>query len=205
MNTAEYYRENFQPNRWFHYSTANPGTIVRAVQRNNSTSLYPSPQTVLRLSTGEVEYANRNQTITAAHIRASAIFDLGIDYRSCLNESWSMIYRQPSWHMVIVSAQDPVQWIQQARFYGARAWLQAGKMTTIYQWEPQQPRSRAIEDHNSDRNLPYRDYQQKKKYNLEQMKRDLQTEESYSSIGRRYGVSAVTVSRIAERTGLKRK
>jgi hypothetical protein len=47
-----------------------------------------------------------------------------------------MNVRESEWRMIIVSAVDPLRWIQLARASGAVAWLKASSMTYVYQWEP---------------------------------------------------------------------
>ena len=97
---------------------------------------YPTPQSLLRTSLGEDSYKFVCETVTSDHIRAAAILPLDIPFDHLLNEPWAMNFRHTEWRMIMVSAVDPLRWIQLARASGATAWLKASSMTYVYQWEP---------------------------------------------------------------------
>jgi len=97
---------------------------------------YPTPQSLLRASLGEDSYKFVCETVTSEHIRAAAILPLEIPFDHLLNEPWAMNVRESNWRMIMVSAVDPLRWIQLARASGAVAWLKASSMTYVYQWEP---------------------------------------------------------------------
>jgi hypothetical protein len=201
--------ESLVANKWYpHY--LGPGRSYK--------SIYPTPQSILRRAVGAEEYKFVCETVSTEHIRAAVVMPVDVPFQHLLsNEPWGMSYREADWRMIIVSTLDPLRWIQLARASGAIAWLKGHTQTMTYNWEPppldehglkkRPPNALGITGdqtkHASGR-LVRKDRGRPKKYKPEDMLADLLSAElSHTEIGKKHGVSRLTVFTFAKRNGIR--
>lgn len=198
--------ETLVANKWYpHYKGA--GRSYRSV--------YPTPQSILRLAVGAEDYKFVSETVTSDHIRAAVVMPLDVPFQHLLaNEPWGMSYNNKEWRMLIVSTLDPMRWIELARASGAIAWLKGHNMTMTYNWEPPETDEHGLKKRppnalgvtripepglRSDAGV------QRKDYNKEGILEDLRLGDmTQQEIATRHGISRITVLKIAQQYGLSK-
>lgn len=181
----------------------------------NGKPLYPSPQSILRASVGAEEYKFVSETVTTDHIRAAVIMPLGLPFQHLLNEPWAMSYKTDEWRMIIVSTLDPIRWIDVARASGCIAWLKNHARTYTYLWEPPEldaqglkvrpPNALGVNNKQSVLGLRSDKGVQRKDYNKDELLSDCRAGlMSYVAIGKKHGISRITVLKIAKENGITR-
>lgn len=202
MNTLE----TLVANKWYpHYK--GPGRSYKMI--------YPTPQSILRLAVGAEEYKFVSETVTSDHIRAAVIMPLDVPFQHLLESvPWGMSYKNDDWRMIIVSVLDPNKWLELARASGAKAWLKGHNLTVTYNWEPP-----PLDEHGLKMRPPNslgvtrvpepgtrKDKgQQRKDYNKEGIVEELRIGDlKHQEIATKYGVSRITVIKIAQEHGLSK-
>lgn len=181
----------------------------------NGRPLYPTPQSILRQAVGSEEYKFVSETVTTDHIRAAVIMPMHVPFQHLLmNEPWGMSYKSASWRMLIVSTLDPVRWIELARASGAIGWLKGHTMTITYNWEPPETDQHGLKKRptftvdqagvlRKPGNVKGR---QLKNYDRQALIDDIRARlETYEAIGKKYGLSRISVMKIATKEGLTRR
>lgn len=176
---------------------------------------YPTPQSILRKAVGAEDYTFVSETVTPEHIRAAVIMPLDAPFQHLLSEvPWGMTYTTPEWRMLIVSVLDPMRWIELARASGAISWLKGHNMTITYNWEPPPVDEHGLKKRppnalgatripvpgaRSDKGV------QRKEYDKDSLIQELKLGNlTHKEIGDKFGVSRITVIRIAQENGLSK-
>jgi hypothetical protein len=173
--------------------------------------LYPTPQSILRRAVGAEEYKFVSETVTTDHIRAAVIMPLDVPFQHLLVDvPWGMSFTTKEWRMLIVSVLDPVRWIQLARASGAQAWLKGHNQTMTYTWEPPEVDQHGLKRRpgnslgttgepqgRKDKGMQRKEYD--KEGILDELRENVLTQ---TAIGKKYGVSRLTVHKISKDAGL---
>ena len=191
--------ETLKPNIWY------------PIPKNN-VSMYPSPQSILRLAVGTGEYKFVSQTITSDHIRAACVMPLDVPFQHLMDEPWAMSYKNDSWRMIIVSTLKPTTWLEIARASGAISWYKGHPNTITFDWEESKPvldrhglmvrPPNALGANGKENKIPSVGKQQKD-YNREDVIDDLREGLlSQTAIGEKHGISRITVIKIGKQEGI---
>ena len=194
------------------YISAN---VWHPVTSTNRRSLYPTPHSILRQASGTTEYKFVSESAGVEHILAAVVMPRGVPFKHLLAVPWAMTYTTPEWVMIIVSVEDQLSWIDMARASGAIGYMRSHAKCGVYKWfEPE------LDEHGlkiraksaTSSTVNFRDESgssplkgtQRKNYDRAALVEDLRLGEySHPELGARYGISRITVLKIAHQEGIR--
>ena len=171
--------------RWHNHNNANA---------NYLTQQYGTPAAWLRRSFQSVIQSDRDPAeAQVKYIRAAAVFGPGGSLLPLTtNTCWSLLCnpQTKNYRVVVVSTEDPIGWIEQARAQGALAWWLA-EPGPVYVYEPifhPDPRTVGLEDVAESRGAG--------EYDRDALIRDLAAGQRQSALAAKYGITRSMVSQV---------
>lgn len=199
-----------KPLKYISANTWHPPTI------GNRRSPYPLPQTILRQSVGVAEYKFQCETVTTESVRAAVVMPRGVPFEHLLTVPWAMTYTTADWVMIIASVEDQMGWIELARATGCTHYFRSHGKCSVYKWFPPEVdefglkiRPKTAMDWEKimriERGESPTKGNQYKQYNKARLLDEIRIgETSYPKLAVKYGVSRITVMRIAHDAGIRK-